>query len=121
MKDLPCNFVTTAVAYDLQQPISPSIFNLKKFVSSITIDQFLIDPSIIVCNCVDSPFKDSYHGHIGTGDLRIIKDNKLRNICTKGTKYQEPRKIDFDQAKQNIINATKKYILRRYDITKTCL
>ena len=47
------------------------------------VDQFLIDLSSIVSNCVYSPYKDSYHGHLYTSDVRIIKDNKLRKLFTK--------------------------------------
>lgn len=45
-----------------------------------------------VHNCVNSPFKHSYHGNIFTGEDRIVKDNKLRKLFTKGPKHYEPRK-----------------------------
>ena len=51
--------------------------NLKIYVD-INQTQSLIDPSSIVCNCEISLFKDSYHVHIFTGNLRLIKDQKLR-------------------------------------------
>lgn len=41
-KDLPCNFVTPAVVYNLQQPISFSIFNSKKFVPNTNVEQILL-------------------------------------------------------------------------------
>ena len=68
----------------------------------MTIDQFLTNPSSIVCNCRSSPLKNSFYGHIITGGLRIVKDNKLRKLFTKGQKYQESRKIDFGLARENI-------------------
>ena len=68
----------------------------------MNIDQFLTNPSSIVCNCGSSPLKDSFYGHIITGGLRIVKDNKLRKLFTKVQKYQESRKIDFGLANENI-------------------
>ena len=62
---------------------------------------------IIVCYCENRPFNNSYNGHIIAGDLRIIKDNKLKNVfATKDPKYREPRKTDFDQSRQNIVNGS---------------
>lgn len=46
-------------------------------------DHFLTDLSSMVCNCLYFPFKDSYHGHLYTSDLRTIKDNNLRKLLTK--------------------------------------
>ena len=33
-----------------------------------------------------------------------MRDKKLRKFFSKGPKNEEPRKIDFDQARENIIN-----------------
>ena len=78
LKNLPYNFVTTTILYNLQQPINSSISIFKNFVSNTNVDQSLMYPPGQVCNCVNSPFNVSYHDHIITGDLRIIKGNKLR-------------------------------------------
>ena len=32
-----------------------------------------------------------YHGHIVTGDLRVIENKKLRNLICKGPNFREPR------------------------------
>ena len=104
LKDLSCNFVTRTLVYNLQQPISSSIFNSKKSVSYTNVDQFLTGPSSTVCKCVNSPFKDSDHCQIVTGDPKIIKDSKLRKLFSKDPRHLEPKKIDFDQARENIVN-----------------
>ena len=88
--------------YNLHQPVSFSVFNFKKFASNTNVDQFLTKPSSIKYNFVYSPFKDSCQSHKVTGDLRIIKDWKLR----KGPKNRELKEIDLDQAGENIINGT---------------
>ena len=49
-------------------------------------------------------FWDSSQGHIVTSDFRIIKDNRIREHLIKVFKYLKPRKIDFDQARENVNN-----------------
>ena len=41
------------------------------------------------CECDGSPFKNSHFGHIITGDLNIIQNPTLREICSFGTKFRE--------------------------------
>ena len=80
-------FTAPTVLYSLTEPISTKIFNFNKFVSSLDLPAFVKDNTILPCNCKDSPFKDDHHGHIISGDLRIITDNKLRKIFSKGPKF----------------------------------
>ena len=42
---------------------------------SINIDQ---------CDCTSSTFCDPHHKHIIAGDLRIMRNRKLRKLLTKG-------------------------------------
>ena len=37
-------------------------------------------------NCTTSPFTDPNHGHIVTGHIHIVQDNKLRKLLGKGSK-----------------------------------
>ena len=69
-------------------------------------------------------FSDSYDGHIVTSDLRTLKDNMLKELFTKDPKYREPRKIDFDQARENIANGIEDFILtwsQKHKISDTIL
>ena len=111
LKDLRYNFISPNVVYNLQKSITSSISNFKKFVSNINVDQFSVDSPNIVCNCENLPFSDSYDGHIVTSDLGTLKDNMLKKLFTKDPKYREPRKIDFDQARENIANGIEDFIL----------
>ena len=109
------------VTYKLQPPIRSKIFNHKKFVESLDINSFIQDENIIPCNCENSPYKDSEHGHIITGDLRIIRNNKLRKLITKGPKYREPTNISWDKAKSSILdglNETVEHLSNKYGINK---
>ena len=45
------------------------------------------------CNCPKSEFCDPHHGHIVTGDLRVIEHRKLRSIMSKGPTYRERSNI----------------------------
>ena len=42
------------------------------------------------------------HGHIITGDLKIVENAKLRELVSKGTKCREPNKINW-KATENMI------------------
>ena len=48
------------------------------------------------CDCTRSKVCYEPHGHIITGDLRIVKNRKLRRLLSKGPKYREHNNIDWD-------------------------
>ena len=53
------------------------------------------------CDCKNSPFSDTHHKHIVTGDLRIIENKLLRELFSKGPNFREPKPINL----QNCYNA----------------
>ena len=61
------------------------------------------------CNCTTSPFTDTNHGHIVSGDIRIVQNNKLRKLLCKGPKYREPVSINFSNCKTEIKNSLTKF------------
>ena len=48
------------------------------------------------CACKQSNFLYQPLGHVITGDLRVIKYKKLRNLIAKGPNYREQNNIDWD-------------------------
>ena len=98
------NFPNPTVVYNLTSPIYHKIFNFRSFLKEVNVDEILTNFDNLPCDCENSPFKDNYHGHIVTGDLRIIKNNKLRKIICKGPKFRETKPISFEYAKNNISN-----------------
>ena len=48
--------------------------------------------------------------HILTGNLQIIKNNKLRKLFSKGPKYREPAKINFETARETIKSGSEDFI-----------
>ena len=99
------SFTPPTVVFSLNSPISSKIFNFNKFVTSLNVEQFINDPSILPCNCKDSSFADSHHGHIISGDLRLVEDNKLRKLFTKGPKYRERKLVDWDVIENDLLSS----------------
>ena len=62
------------------------------------------------CSCNESDFKDPDHGHVVTGDLRIVEDVKLRKLLSKGPNYREPRTINYNKCKNEILKSLDNFI-----------
>ena len=97
LPNLPSVFDTPTVVYTLQNSIGTKIFNYNKFVNNLDLDSFLNDDSILPCECEGSPFIDKDHKHIITGNLKIIKNNKLRKLFCKGPKYRQNKPFTAGQ------------------------
>ena len=85
-----------SVVYKLRPPIRGKIFNYKDFVNSEDFN------NSIDCDCCSSTFCDPELKHICTGDLRFIKNNKLRKLFSKGPNYREPVYVDFAKGRDSI-------------------
>ena len=101
------------VVYSLEQSIRFKIFNYHQFVKDLDLNEFIKDLKSINCSCSHfiSEFTDKDHGHIITGDLRIVQNNKLWKLLTKGPKYREPVEVDWDKSKVEIGLGLKQYII----------
>jgi hypothetical protein len=91
------------VVYTLTKPIRSKIFNYKTFVEDLKVEEFISNPEMFPCNCHSSKFKNGDHNHIISGDIRIIPNNKLRKLISKGPKYREALKINWTSAKETIL------------------
>ena len=100
------------VVYSLSQTIRSKVFNYKKFVNNLDLDLFSHNIKSVPCHCnkYDKSFIEPNAKHILTGDLNIIKNNKLRKLLSKGPKYREPEKIDWNMAKIVIEASLNSYI-----------
>ena len=105
LKSLPVHLRndTPMVVYELTNSIHSKLFNYKKFVQSFDVDSFLVDNTILPCECEQSPFINHDHNHIITGNLDIINDSKLRHLVAKGPKYREPGQFSHEKAKLEIM------------------
>ena len=97
-KNLPTQFNKTeqiSKVYILTKTIQSKIFNHKEFIETLDTKDILDNMSSLSCNCTTSPFTDTNHGHIVTGDIRIVQDNKLRKLLCTGPKYRKPVSVNF--------------------------
>ena len=91
------------VVYTLTKPIRSKIFNYKTFVEELNVGEVISNPEMFPCNCQSSKFKNNDHNHVISGDIRIIKNNKLRKLISKGPKYREPLKIEWKSVRDSIL------------------
>ena len=106
VKSLPSSsvkFPIPMVTYKLTPPISTKFFNFNKFVNNLDLDLFLTNPDSLPFKCTNSPFADRNHKHIVTGDLRIIRNNVLRKLFIKGSKYRKVKLINLEKAERCIL------------------
>ena len=57
------------------------------------------------CDCSDSPYKDVHHGHVITGDLSLIRNERLKNLIGKGCNYREDVNINWKKAEKEVYSA----------------
>ena len=101
--------------YKLDPPIRNKILNYKETVNSIHVD---IDEDISIihnlppCHCTSSPFCDPHHKHIITGDLRIIENQKLRCLFSKGPNYREAKTFNLNKCKESVIISLDETIIK---------
>ena len=113
------------VTFKLCNTIRNKILNYKQTVESIFIDEevsFSTDTDR--CDCQNSKFCDPDHGHIITGDLRIVECSKLRKLLTHGPNYREPQSLNYNKCKKSIELAIENCINKlaeKYKVNKSLL
>jgi len=88
---IPSKFSTREppkVIFSRTKNLGSVFFNYKTTVANA-------DKVTQVCQCLNSDFRDPFHGHIVTGDLRVIENPKIRQLLSKGTNYREPRRVNW--------------------------
>ena len=86
-----------SVVYSLGKTIRNKILNYKKAVSSIDTNYDI--------ECDSQQHKDfvnENHGHVLTGDLRIITNSKLRKLVRKGPNFRDAMSINWNKCKREI-------------------
>ena len=82
----------------LTKTIRNKILNYKETANSLHIevdDEVSFIRNSFECHFQESEFCDPYHGHIVTGDLRLVKNKKLRKLLSKGPNYRENVTINY--------------------------
>ena len=112
------------VTHKLTSTIRNKILNYKDTIDSIHIDDevyFTLNTNN--CECNKSKFCDPDHGHIITGDLRMIENNKLRKLLSNGPNYREPRTRNYKKCKEAVTTAIDRCVENlsiKYKIDKKC-
>ena len=89
------------------QNISRSVFNYNQTLYDIDVDNYNTTSSS--CDCESSPSRYEPHGHVITGDLRIVKNRNLRRLLEKGPKYREQNTVDWKLNEKIITKAIDDY------------
>ena len=95
------------ISYKYTDNISRKVFNYNQTLSDVNLSKY--GNWNQSCDCKSSTFCYGPHGHIITGDLRSVKNRKLRRLLSKGPKYREENTIDWDLNKNILITAVDDY------------
>ena len=82
------------MSYEYTSTVVSKLFNFAPALSNLNFSEHLSNPQ--TCQCKESKFCYEPHGHVITGDLRVIENAKLRNLLLK------------DQNIENQIGSTRK-------------
>ena len=96
------------IVFKYENTIRNKIFNYKATAVEYKED----DEKKMTCECDTSDFKDSHHGHIVTGDLKIVENIKLRNLFKKGPNYREPKFINWNKTEKCLKEDTNSFITK---------
>ena len=117
MDCIPSSFASNdppTILYNRTSHIGSTIFNYKDVVDSVLTDDWKED-NLTVCNCSKSAFCDPHHGHVVTGDLKIIENRHLRELMFNGPGYREPQKIKWDNFLKDVKTSLEKCITKWAD------
>ena len=103
-KESPC------ISYSYTSSVATKIFNYKTSLQQIDFQSLSQNP--LPCSCSGSEFLYAPCGHIVTGDLNIVRNDKLRDLLRKGPKYREPVSFSWHQNFDIIMDACEAYARR---------
>ena len=81
------------VSYEYTSTVPSKLFNFAPALSNLSVSEYLSNPQ--TCQCKESTFCHEPHGHVITGDLRVIENAKLRELVAKGPKYRDPNRVNW--------------------------
>ena len=99
------NTETPIICFKYNKPVGSINFNFDKLLSDLDTDTNTPE----TWDCKDLVYCYPTAGHIITGILKIIPDSRIRNIISKGLKYQFPSNIDFNTYREEIAAALNEF------------
>ena len=100
-KESPC------ISYSYTRSVASKIFNYKRSLQQIDFNSLSQNP--LPCTCSGSQFLYAPCGHVVTGDLNIVRNEKLRDLLRKGPKFREPVSFSWHQNFDIIMDACEIY------------
>ena len=97
------------IVYKYNPPISLALCNYSKELKNLNQSD-LEGMMKMNCDCKNSRFNYNPLGHVVTGNLDIIENKKLQLLFQKGTKYREPKPIDWTEVKTTAQTVSNNYI-----------
>jgi hypothetical protein len=100
------------VVFKFSGTIARKILNYNKILKNTGVLSYQ-DIVGMDCRCENHPLKHDVFGHVITGDLSVLHNEKLREICSKGAKFREVPYLDVKkvmlQIKGDIAGIGKKW------------
>ena len=104
-KESPC------ISYSYtRRSVASKIFNYKASMQQKDFDDLSQNPT--PCSWCDSDFQYAPCDHKVTGDLSIVRNQKLKDVLRKSPKYREPVSFSWHQNLNIIMNACEDYARR---------
>ena len=81
------------VSYEYTSNDANELFNFAPALSNLNVSEYFSNPQ--TCQCEESKFCYEPHGHVITGDVRVIENAKLRELVAKGPKSRESNRVNW--------------------------
>ena len=111
----------TRPVFSYGRTIGSKILNYNKCLREAE-DLSYADIEGMECDCAQDEFVDSHHGHITTGDLNIVRNDKLRQLCSYGSKFREVPVFNRESVKRGFSKNVDELIgklVRKFKIPKS--
>ena len=109
--------------YKFSKTIGSKILNYNESLKSVGTVSYE-DITQMSCDCQSSPFKNEVFGHVITGNLDIIEDERLRELCAYGAKFRENPFLNIDNIKKLVMKSfdnLKSRVARKLSISASIL
>ena len=85
------------------------IFNYNSFLNDLD-EEKLKQCYEMNCECETSAFINRDFGHVYTGDLNVVSNDRLKELMKYGTKFREPIDVGISKVKHEIVKSVEKFI-----------
>ena len=74
------------------------LFNFALTFSNLNFSFYVSNPR--TCQCKESEYSYEPHGHVITGDVRVIENAKLKELVAKRPKYRKSHRVNWKATKR---------------------